>query len=147
MNNDWHVRTSVPAPCLSTVLELLDSLKKTLPIDHRMIYVVGFSMGGSAAVNAVQLRPDLFAAAIAISGIPALDGLDQLAGIPLWVVHGNNDHENPIATDLLLRIAMSARHARQFWFWEVDGLEHDIYAPLYTTNAVPQWLFQHRRKR
>ena len=38
-------------------------------IDRDRIYVMGFSMGGATTSNAISKRPDLFAAAINISGI------------------------------------------------------------------------------
>jgi predicted peptidase len=140
------VLISTPDPCLSTALQLVDSLKKALAIDERKIYVMGFSMGASSTINSIELRPDLFAAAISISGIPAFSRIKTLAQTPIWFVHGNADPENPYASDSLLYKELRAMHAPQIRFWVIEGLEHMIYSGLYTGDAVPVWLFSHTRR-
>ncbi|HWK03518.1 MAG TPA: alpha/beta hydrolase-fold protein [Puia sp.] len=142
---DKKVLVSTPDACLTTALQLIDSLKKVLPVDERKIYVIGFSMGASGAINSLALRPDLFAAAVSISGIPELDRTEVLAHIPLWLVHGNADTENPIPSDSLLFKELQAVKGRKVRFWEVDHLEHDIYYRLYTSEELPEWLFRQRR--
>lgn len=145
MSPDKNVLVSLPDPCLTTALELIDSLKKVLPIDGRRVYVIGFSMGGSSTINSLSLRPDLFAAAISISGIPAFGQINALAKIPLWIVHGNADHENPMVTDSLFYRELCSLHDRQVRFWEVEHLDHDIYAGLYKDDVIPRWLFQYKK--
>lgn len=146
MSPDKHVLVSRPDPCLSTALQLIDSLKKALSVDEKRIYVMGFSMGASATINSIELRPDLFAAAISISGIPAFDHLNTLAQTPIWFIHGNADSENPYSSDSLLYKELQTLHAPQIRFWEIEGLEHTIYSGLYTGDAVPRWLFSHKRR-
>ena len=143
---DKKVLVSTPDACLSTALQLIDSLKKVLPVDESRIYVIGFSMGASSTINSLVLRPDLFAAGVAISGIPAFGHLDVLARVPLWIVHGNADTENPFPSDSLLFQRLQALHAGQLRFWEIDQLEHEIYYPLYTTEVLPEWLFRQKRQ-
>jgi len=148
-----RVLASVPDPCLSLVLDLVDSLKKALPVDEKRIYVIGFSMGGSGVTGSLLLRPDLFAGAVAISGIPSFVKLDSLARIPIWLVHGNADTENPIISDSAFYAAMRElrggemrkRHDARIRFWEVEGLDHDIYSALYTGDALPAWLWAKSR--
>jgi predicted peptidase len=140
---DKKVLVSTPDPCLTTALQLIDSLKKTLPIDEKKIYVIGFSMGGSGTINSLELRPDLFAAAVAISGIPAFNHTNTLAKVPIWLIHGNADTENPMGSDSLLYEQLHARHDPHIKFWEIDHLGHDIYPDLYTGDKIPRWLFSH----
>jgi len=139
------VLTSVPDPCLTTALQLVDSLCKVLPIDQKRIYVMGFSMGASSTINCIDLRPGLFAAAIAISGIPSFGHIDQLAKTPLWIIHGNTDTENAIGSDSLLYTALQSYHDHKTLYWEIDHLNHDIYPGLYIGDAIPKWLFKHLR--
>jgi predicted peptidase len=140
------VLTSVPDASLGIMLHLIDSLKKTLPVDAGRVYVMGFSMGASSTMHALVLRPDLFAAAVAISGIPAFNHTATLAQTPLWLVHGNADTENPFASDSLLYKELQHAKAKQLRFWEIDRLGHDIYPDLYTTELIPQWLFSRQKQ-
>jgi len=139
------VLSSVPDSCLTTALELVDAILKMFPIDNRRIYVVGFSMGGSSAINAMGLRPDLFAAGLSISGIPDFGHLTTLAKTPLWLVHGNADTENPMSSDSVLYKELEALHDEHITFWEIEGLQHELYPELYTTDAIPAWLFQQQK--
>lgn len=140
-----NVLISTPDACLSTALQLIDSLKKVLPINGRKVYVIGFSMGGSGTINSLDLRPDLFAAGISISGIPDFNRTNTLPKIPLWIVHGNADNENSMTTDSLFYKELNALNDHYIKFWEIDKLDHDIYSPLYTSDLIPKWLFRHEK--
>jgi predicted peptidase len=140
------VLASVPDSCLADALHVLEGMVETYPVDRRRIYVVGFSMGGSSTINAMGMRPGLFAAGISISGIPDFGHLATLAQTPLWLIHGNADTENAMGSDSALYQELRARHDRQITFWEIEGLGHAIYPQLYTTDAIPAWLFSQRRK-
>lgn len=132
-----NVLVSTPDPSVNTVLQLIDSLKKVLPVNGRKIYVIGFSMGASTALNSLALRPDLFAAAVSVSGIPDFKRNNK---IPVWLIHGNADHENPFSSDSLFYKTMHDRHIK---FWEIDQLGHEVYPELYMSDAIPEWLFRH----
>lgn len=136
------VLTSVAQPCLETALQLIDSLKTSLNIDLTRIYAIGFSMGGSSVTNVLSARPDLFAAGISISGIPQFDKAKTLSNTPLWLMHGNLDTENPFASDA--QLYKEIKHKTRFW--EFDGKAHnDIFSSLILDEAIPQWLFKHKK--
>ncbi|MBN9386062.1 MAG: hypothetical protein J0H74_35220 [Chitinophagaceae bacterium] len=140
-----HVLASAPDPCLSTALQLVDSLTRTLPIDTARVYVMGFSMGGSSAINSLELRPHLFAACISISGIPGFRQIETISQVPVWLVHGNADTENPFSSDSLLYKELRSVHGRHVRFWEVDKLDHAVYPGLYSGDLIPQWLFKQKK--
>ncbi|MBT2564642.1 acetylxylan esterase [Pedobacter sp. ISL-68] len=145
MDQSRNVLTSVPQPCLTTALQLIDSLKSTLNIDEKRIYLIGFSMGASSVINALSLKPDLFAAGISISGIPQFDKVKTLTNIPIWLIHGNIDTENPFNSDEQFFKELS--HNNKIRFWEFDDLAHnDIFAPAIITDELPKWLFKNKRK-
>ena len=144
-DGDYKTLASVPDPCLTSALQLIDSLKNIYNINKRKIYVIGFSMGASGAINSLNLRPDLFAAAVSISGIPEFKHLDILAKTPLWLIHGNADPENPITSDSLLLKTLQQLHAPKIRYWEISGFKHEVYPELYTTEAIPEWLFKQQR--
>jgi predicted peptidase len=140
-----NVLTSVPQPCLTTALQLIDSLKNTLNIDDKRIYLIGFSMGASSVINALSLKPTVFAAGISISGIPQFNQVNTLTNIPIWLIHGNIDTENPFNSDKQFFEEVS--HNNKTRFWEFDNLAHnDIFAPAILTDELPKWLFKNKRK-
>ncbi|TCD26758.1 phospholipase [Pedobacter psychrodurus] len=145
LDRSRNLLTSVPQPCLTSALQLIDSLKNTLNIDEKRIYLIGFSMGASSVINALALKPDLFAAGISISGIPQFDQVNVLANIPIWLIHGNIDTENPFNSDKQFFEEVSAKNRTRFW--EFDNLAHnDIFAPAILTDELPKWLFKNKRK-
>ncbi|RXK86203.1 carboxylesterase family protein [Filimonas effusa] len=144
MNRQKGILVSIPSVCLANALDLVDSLCNVWPVDKSRIYVMGFSMGASATINVLGLRPDLFTAGIAISGIPDFDYIHPLLNKPIWFVHGNADDENPFATDSVMLHTLREMHATHKRFWEIDKLAHEVYPPLYTTNLIPEWLFKQR---
>jgi predicted peptidase len=120
-------------------------MKLQKDIDSNRIYVMGFSMGGSTAMNAISLRPDLFAAGVSFSGIPDFDGEAAFTKVPLWIIHGNADVENPFASDSLLYKELKAKGAPKLLFWEMDKMGHEVPKQLSTDTLVEAWLFSKRR--
>lgn len=145
LDHSRNVLTSVPQPCIKTALQLIDSLKNTLNIDEKRIYLIGFSMGASSVINALSLKPDLFAAGISISGIPQFEKVKTLTNIPIWLIHGNMDTENPYNSDE--KFFEEVKYNNRTRFWEFDNLAHnDIFAPAILTDELPKWLFKFKRK-
>lgn len=130
---------------LDAVLSLVDTLVRTKAIDPSRVYVTGFSMGGSAVWNAVLKRPDLFAAAVPISGIPPARGkAGSLRSIPLWIVHGDADTENPIVADRAMFRALVGDGA-DIRFRVYRGLDHRIAPEFLADTTWRAWLFAHHR--
>lgn len=140
MDNARGVRTSVAQPCLMSLLELVDSLSRSPGIDASRIYLVGYSMGASTTINSLSIRPDLFAAAVSISGIPQFNKVDALREIPIWMVHGNTDTVNAIASDLQLYKELGDNGHTTFWEFDKAGHE-DIFTTSVIGEYLPQWLF------
>ena len=139
--------TSYPTQSVDAALQLIDSIVLANPnADKRRIYVMGFSMGASTAVNAMILRPDLFAAGIAYAGIPNFQGEQQLIDIPLWIIHGNKDMENLFEGDSLFYKEMSAKGAVRLRFWELNEVKHEVIPEFFATDEIPKWLFSKKRK-
>lgn len=134
---------STPRPCLNSVLQLIDSLKSNLNVDSKRIYVVGFSMGGSTVINSLSARPELFAAGISIAGIPQFDKIQELKTIPIWLIHGIEDTENPINSDEQFYIEMG----KNIRFWKLQGTTHNnVFTTTILGETLPKWLFEQRKK-
>jgi predicted peptidase len=139
-----NVLVSSPQNCLRTALDLIDSLKQTLNIDPERIYLVGFSMGGSTVINALSARPDWFAAGVSISGVPQFVEVKKLADIPIWLMHGNRDTENPFSSDKQFYKEVSVKNKTRFWEFENTGHD-DIFSTIILGEEIPGWLFSKKK--
>ncbi len=131
---------------LQAALELIETVVAQQPVARGRIYATGFSMGGSASWLALLARPNLFAAAVPMSGIaPERRHAKALAGIPLLVLHGDADDENPIDSDREMVAAIRAAGGSKVRLREYAGLAHRAPAELVPGDWWRDWLFtQHR---
>jgi predicted peptidase len=143
MDTKRNLLYSTARPCLNSVLQLIDSLKSNLNIDSKRIYVVGFSMGGSTVINSLSARPEVFAAGISVSGIPQFDKLQELTAIPIWLIHGIDDTENPINSDEQFYKEKSTN----ILFWKLKETTHDnVFTTTILGETLPKWLFKQHKK-
>ena len=101
-------------------------------------------MGASTVWNAAGLRPDLFAAAVPIAGVPNPDLAPALAQTPLWIVHGDADTANPIEPDRAMFARLRGLGA-PVRFWVFSGLWHAVPPRLLAGDEMAAWLFAHRK--
>lgn len=131
---------------LPTALELVAHIATSAHVNPDRVYVVGFSMGASASWNALLLAPDRFAAAVAIAGVPpARQHAPALREVPLLVLHGDADTENPIGPDRAMIRALREAGANATVFREYPGLDHRIPDDVLRANGWRDWLFSQRR--
>ena len=143
MDLNRKVLFSKPRNCLNSVIELIDSLKLSLNIDTKRIYLVGFSMGASTVINSVSKRPNLFAAAISIAGIPEFNNLKNFNSTPIWLIHGVDDTENPIKSDEQFFKEMK----NKVKFWKLNGTTHNnVFSTQILGETLPKWLFKNQKK-
>src|SRR5262245_5157556 len=88
---DAHQMPAQPSEPLTGMFELIDKLVATKPIDTRRIYITGLSMGGFGVWDAVQRRPELFAAAAPVCGGGDPFLAKQIHFVPVWAFHGDED--------------------------------------------------------
>lgn len=132
---------------LVAALELVEQFAQQNPVDSGRIYALGFSMGGSAAWLAPTLKPNLFAAIVPVSGIaPHNSAVASLRDLPIWVMHGNADDENPMGADVRLISAIKNQGSQRIFFREYDGVEHQLPADIYPGYWWRDWLFAQRRQ-
>lgn len=136
---------SRPGGSLADVLALVDHLAKDPAVDPRRIYVAGFSMGGSAALNALILRPKRFAAAVAFAPVPPPRELAVKAvHVPVLLVHGDKDDENPLEPDRAWAAALAQAGGRPRLIIR-EGMDHRVPPDMVTDGAWRAWLLSHRR--
>lgn len=140
-----RLAASRPGASLPAVLALVDDLSARLPIDRDRIYLVGFSMGGSAAMNAAVLEPGKFAAVAAFSGVPPERALAaKVAPTPVLIVHGDKDRENPYAPDLAWAGAL-ADAGGAVRFVSYAGMAHLVPPDMMHDETWRAWLFSQKR--
>ena len=91
-NSDWTNPLQIP----ETVNDILDSLVTEFSIDENRIYVSGVSMGGFGTWHLINLYPDRFAAAVPMCGGGHPDDIENIAHIPVWNFHGQQDNTVPV---------------------------------------------------
>jgi len=139
---------SAPGPGVARLQALVDTLLTQKPIDPARVYVMGFSMGASTAWNALQSRRGRYAAAVMFSGIaPDRAGAAALADVPLLVVHGNADTNNPIDADRAMVAALKAQHAPALHWREYDGMDHQVPDTMLLATEWRDWLWAQQRPR
>lgn len=143
--SDDGLLASEAGPPLTAILELVDQLAKDPGVDASRISVVGFSMGASAAMQALLARPERFSAAVAFSAVPPpRSAARRMPDVPLLLVHGDRDDENPIAPDLAWAGALD-RDGAMGRLIIYRGMDHRIPDDMLTDRVWRRWLLQQRR--
>jgi predicted peptidase len=125
-------------------LEIIDDLRRELPIDHRRIYVAGQSMGGAGVWNVLDGRPDFFAAAIVCCGSRSTEvGAESLA-TPMWAFHGDADSTVPVK---MTRDRIATRRAAGGHpiYTEYPGVDHECWRWAFTEPGLVKWTFAQSR--
>ena len=76
------------------LVHVVDLIRQVRPIDLDRVYVAGFSNGGMMALRAVCDRPDVFAAAVSVSGTLQTPCAGRLA-LNAMLIHGLRDTTVP----------------------------------------------------
>lgn len=140
LDESRNVKVSESNEYLDLVLKSIDSLIINENIDKDRIYVMGFSMGGATTSNAISKRPDLFAAAINVSGISQFDKIDELTKMPIWIVHGSLDTDNFPQSNFRFFDEMKSKG--RVFLWEYKDKYHNNILSAELVDEIPKWLFK-----
>ena len=159
-----------PTRAMRAVMQAMDEVIATKPIDHSRIYLTGLSMGGFGAFELAVRRPDFFAAVAPICGGGDLSTAPILARTPNFIVSSNYDPVVP--NELSRKMAFEISNAMQrAWqaararaasanppkpipprvgnpaYREYDGAGHESWTPAYRfgPDGVLDWMFGKRR--
>ena len=137
---------SEPSPAMNAAMELVQDFTARQAVDPQRIYAAGFSMGGSAAWLAPALEPSLFAAVVPISGIAPDDSLaSDYVDLPVLVLHGSSDGENPIVSDRRFHESIKRAGGRKIILREYEGLDHQPPGDTYPGFWWRDWLLMQTR--
>ena len=104
-NGNWATEFDGPIHHNNRMMtEIVEMLIDSLDIDPYRVYIQGLSAGGRGVWDAINRRPDLFAAATPMShaGDPTLMA-ENLAHMPIWLFQGANDNNpHPVAAENMI---------------------------------------------
>ncbi len=141
---DFEVK-SEPSVAGGTAIELIEHVIATYNVDPTRVYLTGNSMGGGGTWDFISRRPELFAAALPVSGhTPAPQFLTPIteAKLPVWAFGGNNDFTNPY-TDTVDAISAINTAGGCAWLTTYTGTGHDdgLWSSPYLEPEIWPWLF------
>ena len=125
-------------------LEIIDVLRRELPVDERRIYIAGQSMGGAGVWNVLAGRPNFFAGAIVCCGSKSTEVGTESLTTPMWAFHGDVDSTVPVATTRD-RIASRRSGGGHPLYTEYPGVDHDCWRWAFTEPELIKWVFAQRR--
>ena len=140
-----NVQVSESNEYLDLVLKSVDSLSKTSNIDESRIYVIGFSMGGSTVMNAISKRPDLFAAAINVSGISDFSNMENLKNLPIRIIHGGLDTDNRPESNVKFYNEM--KDVGNIFFFKYKDRYHNNILSSEAVASIAEWLSLEKLKK
>jgi len=93
---------------LTMILGWVAQAGRVYPIDRDRIYIIGFSMGGMGVYRALEMQPDLFAAAIPIAGNGDPAKASLYYRTPIQIFHGGQDRNVYPAAARRMDVALRA---------------------------------------
>lgn len=131
------------APLLQ-VLGIVDALTKEFPIDTKRLYVAGQSLGGFGTWNLITKKPEVFAAAIILSGGGMTDLAANVKDMPIWSFQGDTDGK-PFLNGNRSMIAALRKARGNPRYTEYPGMGHEIWNRVFKEPELVEWLFaQHK---
>lgn len=100
-----------PTRAMRGVMIALDEVLATKPIDRARVYLTGLSMGGFGSFDLAARKPAYFAAVAPICGGGDPKTAPIIAGIPFFIVHGDDDPIVPVALSRTMSEAISGASA------------------------------------
>lgn len=139
-----HTMPASPSPAMRLALALVERTLRDFPVDPARVYVTGISMGGYGTWDAVQRRPDLFAAALPICGGGDVACAARIKDVPIWCFHGDQDGAVPTSRSRDMFRAVKAAGGN-IQYREYPGVGHNCWTRTYGDETVLKWLFSQRK--
>lgn len=133
-----------PSVTMRGVLDVIDALVASEPIDPQRMYVTGLSMGGYGTWYASGFKGTPFVAAAPVCGGGDPQWASRYVGMPLWAFHGDADRAVPVkrSREMIAAIKEAGGEAK---YTEYPGVGHDSWTQTYADDAFHAWLFSQRK--
>lgn len=142
---DEHTMPKEPSDSMQHVFELIDALRKEFSVDEKRIYITGLSMGGFGTWDAIERKPELFAAAAPICGGGDVAQAKAIKDVPVWAFHGDDDGVVKVrrSRDMIAAIKAAGGKPR---YTEYPKVGHFSWGPAYNDPELYAWMFDQQRK-
>jgi predicted peptidase len=145
---DWqaasHATPEKPSDPFASLIPLLESLQKELPVDAKRLYVTGLSMGGYGTWDLISRLPDTFAAAAPICGGGDETKAAAIAKVPQWIFHGGADKVVKPERSRNMVAALKKAGAEPK-YTEYEGVGHNSWDKAYAEPDFWPWLFSQKK--
>jgi fibronectin type 3 domain-containing protein/predicted esterase len=155
--------TPTPQRPIKLLVELLDSLFKTYPVDLNRVYIHGLSGGGQGVWEMLFRYPGLFAATSPHSATGNLSLAETIIYNPIWTVQGQHDTNPRPENSIKMMDSLRAKGAtpiltydpvtnQQVWpninnvhgnpiYTYVPNIGHEAWIALYNSPVWLKWMF------
>ena len=143
-NDNNHKMKKITQSMEMTFEAIDDLIKKNKSIDKKRIYIMGLSMGGWGTWDAIQRRPNFFAAAVPICGGGDINLANKISNIPIWVYHGDADDVISVerSREMVLEIK---KHSNKIKYTEIKNRNHDSWIDVWNDKEVWGWMYSQKR--
>ena len=126
------------------VLGLMNSLTSQYSIDTNRLYITGLSMGGMGTWDYIGQYPNMYAAAIPMSGSGTVSLATRMIQTPIWNFHAANDGTvNVSGSRTMIDAVRRAGGNPIYTEYAIGG--HVIWTPAYNTPILMDWVYAQRR--
>ncbi len=128
------------------IMSVLKFVQSTFDTDTNRVYVAGMSLGGYGTLRFAGAYPEVVAAAVALcGGGNTIDGCD-LATVPLWIQHGNQDEAVPISeSEKIVKAIKNCNGGENLKYTVHKGANHGALERVFRTDEMYNWLFQYTK--
>lgn len=126
------------------VYKAITALDTAFSIDTKRRYVSGISRGGAGSWHFICMRPDLFAAAIPVSGVEESQLASRIVDVDVWAFHGARDRNVPVEGSRGMIAAMRKAGQRPK-YTEYPDKGHNIWWEASHTPGLWDWLFAQKK--
>ena len=125
-------------------IRLVKDLCKSLPVDEKRIYIIGYSMGGFGTCHLMESESRMFAAGVAVAGCSGAGSASTFRNKPLWLHHAADD--KLVDVQRSRDFAEALKRSKTFKYTEYPNGGHGIVGRVFDSPQVHTWLFAQARK-
>lgn len=130
---------------LGAAMHLLYKIESEYSCDKSRIYVAGLSMGGFATWSVLERYSNHFAAGVPICGWGNAYAAEQLAGIPIWIYHGDADQTVSYSASTIMYNAIKDAGGEMVHLTTLFGVGHNAWDYALRDRNLFCWMFAQRK--
>ncbi len=130
----------------ATVMAMLESVRKDYRVDDRRLFLTGLSQGGHGTWVLGARHKDLWNAIAPICGYADATAIaGDLAAMPIWCFHGEDDKAVSVQQSKAITAAIAAKGgAPRLSLY--PGVGHDSWVRAYRDEPIAAWLLMARKE-